>query len=91
MLKTLKKIACYIMLIYGIREVSNDEFFSSKKCFFKCNSITMKKLPFLTSYFAPSQKCTHIGMLYTVDLLDLPVRSMKNSIFFKNTHGKAEH
>ena len=30
-------------------------------------------------------------MLYTVGFLDLPIRSMKNSIFFKNTHGKAEH
>ena len=51
----------------------------------------MKKLPFWASYFAPSKKCTHIGMLYTVSFLDLPFRSMKNSIFFKNTHGKAEH
>ena len=59
--------------------------------FFEVQQHNDEKTTFLTSYFAPSKKCTRIGMLYTVGFLDLPVRSMKNSIFFKNTHGKAEH
>ena len=92
-IKNVKSLEKFCLIYYALlrHKISHKWWLLQfKKVFFEVQQHNDEKIPFWASYFAPSKRCTHIGMLYTVGFLDQPLRSMKNSIFFKTTHAKAE-